>query len=159
MADTREYIRNNYPLPVYNYRVTVLGDEDAPTIAFTEVSGLTMEHEAVVYRHGFSFVMGEMVLAGMKQLPHITLKKGIVKANTFLFNWVNKTYNEPYYSLAKRDVLIHLCNDTGDPLVTWTARKAMPTKLDAPNFDANSNEVAVESMELIAQSLTVSHAQ
>jgi phage tail-like protein len=32
---------------------------------------------------------------------------------------------------------------------------AFPTKLDAPSFDANSNDVAIESMELMGDGVSI----
>jgi hypothetical protein len=34
---------------------------------------------------------------------------------------------------------------------------AFPTRIDAPTFDANSNEVAIETVEVIAQGMNVDY--
>ena len=45
MALTTDDIKKSYPLPVYNYKVEIGG----VAIAFTEVSGLTIEYETTTY--------------------------------------------------------------------------------------------------------------
>ncbi len=46
MAVSKETISSDYPLPVYNYRVEIAGE----TVAFTEVSGLTISYETTSYK-------------------------------------------------------------------------------------------------------------
>lgn len=157
MALTKADIKKEYPLPVYNYRVTIADDSEAPAVSFTEVSGLTLEHEPVTYRHGLSFVMGSTFIPGMRQPVRITLRKGIVRGNDFLHHWIDKTYNDPFSDRRKRDILIDLCDEAGVAVVRWTVRKALPVKLEAPGFDANGNDAAIETMELIADALTVDY--
>ena len=48
MAQDKQDIKATYPLPSYNYRVTVGSD----VLSFSEVSGLSVEHEPVTYKHG-----------------------------------------------------------------------------------------------------------
>ena len=45
MAQDKAYIAANYPLPAYNYRVTI----DGIVVSFAEVSGLSVEYEPVTY--------------------------------------------------------------------------------------------------------------
>ena len=55
MALSPEEIKQRYPLPVYNFRVTIGED----LVSFSEVSGLVMEYETITYQHGLSFMEGE----------------------------------------------------------------------------------------------------
>ena len=61
MALSKGEIKASYPLPAYNYRVTVESDE----VSFSEISGLNVEYEPVTYKHGFSFVLGDKIIPGM----------------------------------------------------------------------------------------------
>ncbi|PCK09212.1 MAG: phage tail protein [Alteromonadaceae bacterium] len=157
MATTKEAIQDGYPLPAYNYRVSIADNGDAPTMSFSEVSGLSQEYEAVTYKHGLSYVMGHTIVPGMRQPVRITLKRGIFKASSYFSDWLDATYRESFSDKVKRDITISLCNEAAEPLVSWHVKSAMPLKLEAPNFDPNSNDVAIESMELIAHSLSVSY--
>lgn len=157
MALSKTDIKSSYPLPVYNYRVAISDGDEAPAISFTEVSGLSMEYEPVTYRHGFSFAMGASIIPGMQQPIRLTFRKGIVMGNSFMLDWIYKSHHQPFFEKDKRDVLIDLCDEAGNPVVQWRVQRAMPVKLDAPGFDANSSEVAIESMELVAHGLTVEY--
>jgi phage tail-like protein len=152
MSLDKDQIKASYPLPVYNYRVTV----GATTLGFSEVSGLSVDYEPVTYKHGLSFVMGVKIIPGMRQPIRLTLKKGVVKANDFLTSWFQNAYINPFNN-AKRDILIDLCDESGQAVVRWKVQGALPIKLDAPTFDADSNEVAIESLELVAHDIQVDY--
>ena len=153
MAQDKNHIKSTYPLPAYNYRVTVQDE----TISFAEVSGLSVEYEPVTYKHGLSFWLGDKIIPGMRQPIKLTLKKGIVKNSNFLHSWINSVYTNPFFTSAKRDILIDLCDESGRAVVRWTVQRVLPVKLDAPAFDANSNDIAIETMELIAHGLEVNY--
>ena len=177
MAFTKEQIRDTYPLPVYNYKVTVLKydyagtvgidqkvepDTGAPTISFAEVSGLSVEYEPVVYKHGFSFAMGYEIIDGQKKPIHLTMKRGVYKGQSDLYDWFMKgrtteTLVNVFFGRNKRDILIDLCDKDGKAVVRWTVTGALPVKLTAPTFDTQANAVAIETLELIAQDLKVNY--
>ncbi len=158
MAQYKSYIKSTYPLPSYNYRVTIFQDGEALVLGFAEVAGLTIEYEPVTYRHGLSFAMGNKIIPGMRQPIRLTMKRGIVQSNDYLANWLHRTYADPLFTSPKRDIRIDLCDESGVAVVRWTVQGALPTKLEAPTFDANSKEVAIETMELVAQALQVDYS-
>ena len=155
MSDTQATIKSQYPLPAYNYRVTILDGSKAETIGFSEVTGLNMGYDPVTYKDGFSFVMGADIIPGMAKPINLTLKKGLAKSGDYLHKWIEKSYQDHFSNGAKRDVLIDLCDESGQPVIRWIVTAAMPVKLDASSFVASSNEVAVLSMELVATKLKV----
>lgn len=149
MAETPDHQRLSYPLPSYNFRVTVGGQ----TMSFAEVSGIAVEYDSVGYRHGLSFFEG-----GILQTFHygspvaVTLKRGTILGSQphFLFQW-----------LTKRDdrlLTVDLCDETGTAVISWKIKKAVPVKLEAPTFDAAANEVAIESLELKARGISLEAA-
>jgi phage tail-like protein len=153
MALKKDDIKATYPLPVYNYRVTI----DGSTLGFSEVSGLNVEYEPVTYKHGFSFVMGARIIPGMRQAIRLTMKRGVVKNRDFLAKWIQDAYADPFKN-PKKDVLVDLCDETGKAVVRWKVQGALPIKLDAPTFDSNSNEVAIETLELAAHSIQIDYS-
>ena len=157
MPDDKEDIKASYPLPVYNYRVTIHDGGDPVVAGFSEVSGLNVEYEPVTYKHGLSFLLGNKIIPGMRQPIRITLKRGIVRERGSLQKWFDKTYSDPFYMEAKRDIVIDLCDEAGEAVVRWKVRKALPVKMDAPAFDADSNDIAVETMELVAADVQVDY--
>jgi phage tail-like protein len=157
MAQDKDQIKSTYPLPAYNYRVTILKDGESLVLGFAEVSGLSVEYEAVTYKHGLSFVMGAKIIPGMRQPIRLTMKRGVVQHGDFLYSWINSVYTDPFFTSAKRDILIDLCDEKGAAVVRWNVQGALPVKLDAPTFDANTNEVAIETMEFVVHGVTVNY--
>ena len=157
MALSKEEIKSAYPLPVYNYKVEIGSD----TVAFSEVSGLNISYETSTYKESpvESGTPGPRVMHMPAQAPAatVTLKKGVVRGASVatLYNWISATQIN---QVEKKDIFIRLCDESGDPVISWKVTNAFPTKLEAPTFDANSNDAAVESMELTADSVAVEEA-
>ncbi|MDZ8104381.1 MAG: phage tail protein [Nostoc sp. DedQUE12a] len=151
MATSAEDIKNNYPIPVFYYRVTIDGDDSH---AFSEVSGLSIEYETITYRDGMSYKDGAKHMPGLSTPINLSLKKGIVRKDSYLFSWISSV---KLNTVAKRDIRIDLLDETGAAVVSWIAINAFPKKLDAPSFNATSNEVAIESLELMANDLKIDY--
>lgn len=157
MALAKEDIKTAYPLPVYNYRVEIGND----TVAFSEVSGLSISYETTTYKESpvESGSPGPRVMHMPAQVTpaNVTLKKGVVPGVTIktFFQWINSTQTN---QIDKKDIFIRLCDEKGDTVISWKVINAFPTKLDAPTFDANSNDVAIESMELMGDGISVEEA-
>jgi phage tail-like protein len=152
MAITKDEIKAHDPLPIYNYRVTL----GSLALGVSEISGLSIEYEPVTYKHGLSFVMGAKIIPGMRQPIKLTMKRGIVKQRELFYRWLRDTYANPFKS-TKQDILIDLCDEAGASIIRWKIHGALPIKIDAPTFDANSNEVAIETIEVIAQDLQIEY--
>lgn len=155
MAIAKDQIKTDYPLPVYNYRVDI-GSE---TVAFSEVSGLEISVETITYKESqvASGIAGPniMHMPGNPKPLTITLKKGYVVAKSVpvLYNWIQST---ELNRIEKKDITVHLCDEKGESVVRWKVIDAFPTKLSAPAFNANTNEVAIETMELMASRMEMS---
>jgi phage tail-like protein len=131
MAEKKQAISTSYPLPVYNYKVTINSESGSLVLSFAEVTGLSMHYESVTYKHGMSYLKGEIIVPGMRQAVRVTLKRGVAKSRHDLHTWMAKTYADPGYGDAKRDLVIDLCNETGEAMVRWSVLGAMPVRLDA----------------------------
>jgi len=157
MALTKEQIKADYPLVVYNYRVDINGE----SISFSEVSGLELSFETHTYKESFAAggKVGPniMYMPGQIQPVNISMKKGLVKGKSIpiFYDWINSTQLN---QIDKRDIVVHLLDETGSTMVSWKVIDAFPTKLTAPSFDASSNDVAIESMDLMAFRVTMEEA-
>ncbi|MEM8639437.1 MAG: phage tail protein [Cyanobacteria bacterium P01_G01_bin.54] len=151
MATSIDDIKSKYPLPSFYYQVTI-GDEGS--IAFSEVSGLSIEYETITYKHGLSYKEGNIYMPGLRSDVNLTLKKGIVKSDDYLLSWLMSTNLN---TVEKRDITISLLNESGEPTVSWNVYDAFPKKLDAPSFNASSSEVAIESLDLVARDISVEY--
>jgi phage tail-like protein len=72
-----------------------------------------------------------------------------------LFEWINATQINQN---DKKDIYVRLCDEKGDAVVSWKILNAFPKKLNAPSFTAESNDVAIESMELMADRILIEEA-
>jgi phage tail-like protein len=157
MALSKSDIKTAYPLPSYNYRVEIAGT----AIGFSEVSGLSIKRETTTYKESPTGggAPGPVVMHMPAQPTHptITLKKGVIRKGSVgvLYSWISAIQIN---QVDKRDVYVRLCDEKGDAIISWKVQNAFPTKLDAPAFTANSNDVAVETMELLADSILIEEA-
>ncbi|MEN3267905.1 phage tail protein [Pseudonocardia sp.] len=135
-----------YPLAAYAFHVVVDGQD----MSFSEVTGLSAENEVVVYEDGMSFWLGTTVavVPSGGWVP-LTLRRGTVAGVTALGEWVSDR--------SARHLQISLRAADGTPKVIWTADRAVPVRLVAPTFDATTNDVAVETLELLATGIRVEH--
>ncbi len=154
MAVSTTTIQTDYPLPVYNYRVEINGE----AVAFSEVSGLTITYEVTTYKEsptaGGAPGPRVMLMPAQRTPPTITLKKGIVRQASLraLYDWIKTVQTNV---IEKKDIFVRLCDDKGEAVISWKVSNAFPTKLSAPSFTATSNDAAIESMELRADSITI----
>jgi phage tail-like protein len=58
-------------------------------------------------------------------------------------------------AISRRDLSIILRDDQGNEKIRWNIRNARPTKWSGPGFDATSDAVAVESIELAHEGVEV----
>lgn len=154
MPTSIKEIRDSYPLPSYNYRV----DIGTTTMSFSEVTGLSMAFEVTTYKESRvePNIPGPVLMQMPAQPtpPTITLKRGVVRSDRLiaLKDWVDTI---KMHTVEKRDVTISLCDEGGAAVILWKVFNAFPKKLDAPSFTANSNDAAIESMELAADRVTM----
>jgi len=154
MAVSADTIRTNYPFAVYNFRVEI-GTE---AVAFSKVSGLTIQNEVTTYKE--SLVAAGSAGPRTMHMPaqinpvNITLTKGMAKATSVahLYTWMNSIQLN---QVEKKDIFVRLCDEVGAPLISWKVINAFPTKLDGPSFDASTNDVALETMELRADRISI----
>ncbi len=147
MAETVEEQRKRYPLMTYNFRV----DVGSATMSFSEVSGLKREYEHVTYRHGLSYTEGEQITTYyIDKYSAITMKRGTIKGAAGLQSWLDSKDEKP--------LSVHLCDDQGIPVVTWKIAKAVPVKFEGPSFSASGNEVAVDTLEVMAAGIKVNYS-
>ncbi len=164
MSVSVDDIAKNYPIPAYNYMVSIghsipllagvaitLNEE---WVAFSEVSGLEVDYETMSYRHGLSYLEGPVHVRARQKPANFTLKRGVVKGRSRLTDWIN-TINLPI--LMKKNVLIALCNEKGEPVVSWRALNAFPVKLEAPQFSSSDNSVAIETLSVMADFIKIEY--
>jgi phage tail-like protein len=130
----------NDPFRAYNFLVEIDGITRA---AFRECSGLDSNQEAIDYREG-----GEPLrmrkLPGLNNFSYITLQRGIT-SDTELWDWRQRAAEG---NVDRRNGSIVLLDNAGNEQMRWNFVEAWPSKWTGPSFNATSNEVAIESLEL-----------
>lgn len=150
--------KKQYPLAAYNFMVNV----GSATMSFTEVSGLEKTYDNVVYRHGLSPWFGEQITTfSFDAFVSVTMKRGLSDSSganpLFLYDWLT--------SKELRRVEVFLCTFKKEPdgvthwspVLKWTLAYAVPVKLSAPTFNANTNDMIVDVVELRARGVEFSH--
>jgi len=148
--------KKNYPLPKFHFQVEWGEDR----IGFTEVSGLDFETEVIEYREGSSPLYNKTKQPGLTKYANISLKRGTFLGDFKYFELWKKTMmfqegKEQY----RRDITIKLLDEEHKPIITWTLSKAWPTKIQSTNLKADANEVAIESMDLVHEGLSIVEAK
>ncbi|MBI3525613.1 MAG: phage tail protein [Betaproteobacteria bacterium] len=139
-----------WPLPKFHFEVKW----DANVMSFQEVSGLDVQSEEIKYRHGDSKEFSVIKMPGLKKVGNVTMKKGIFKADNKFWVW----FNEIKMNTIKRvPVTISLLDEAGAPTMVWTLANAWPTKITGTDLKAEGNEVAVESIEIVHEGLTIAN--
>lgn len=77
-------------------------------------------------------------------------KHGTTSSLVFV-NWMKEIQNG---AATRKAVVISLLDDTMAEVASWQLEKAWPTKYTAPDFNATSNEIAIETLELVTEGVT-----
>ena len=140
-----------WPLPKFYFQVKW----DSAVLSFEEVSGLDVEAQSIDYRHGDSPVFSPIKMPGLKKYGNVTMKKGVFKSDNKFWDW----FNQIKMNTVKRvPVTISLLDEEGKPTMVWTLTNAWPTKITGTDLKAEGNEVAVETIEVAHEGLTIANA-
>jgi phage tail-like protein len=146
MAQTLQQQRATHPLAAYNFKVSI----DGVAMRFAKVSGLQREHRTVTYRDGLSFKEGERIAkVSIDVFIPVTLEQGTIAGHDFLSGWLEQR--------APSTMEVSLCDEQGLPVVAWRIARAIPVKLSAPTFDASTNQLCIDTLEVRAAGISVKH--
>ena len=134
------------PLPSYSFLATVGGE----SAGFSEVSGLAIERDTVSYSHGLSHWEGEALITyPSTKHRQLSLKRGVVAGDGSFFQWLVGSDAEP------RPMDVSLVGADGAPKVIWRIKEAIPIRLTGPSLNASSNEVALDTLDVMAAGISV----
>lgn len=137
-----------WPLPKFHFQVKW----DSEELSFQEVSGLDIEAQPIEYRHGNSQEFSTIKMPGIQKSGNITMKKGIFKSDNKFWDW----FNQIKMNIIKRiPVTISLLDETHNPTMVWTVKNAWPTKITGTDLKSDGNEVAIESIEIAHEGITI----
>lgn len=140
-----------WPLPKFYFQVKF----DSEVVSFQEVSGLDIEAQPIEYRHGDSPEFSTIKMPGIKKSGNVTMKKGVFKSDNRFWDWFNEIKMN---TIKRKPVTISLLDEAGSPTMVWTLANAWPTKITGTDMKADGNEVAVESIEIAHEGITIANA-
>lgn len=135
-----------YPYGRFRYKVEIDGIEAG---GFSEVTGFDASIDVMEYREG-DMVQTPMKIPGLKKYGNITLKKGLADSRA-LYDWLAEGVTG---EVNRKTITITLLDATESPAASWRVINAWPIKYTAPEFNATSSEVAVESLEIAHEGMT-----
>ena len=141
---------NIWPLPKFHFEVKW----DTNVMSFQEVSGLDIQSEEIKYRSGDSKVFSVVKMPGMVKFSNVTMKKGVFKGDNKFWDWLNQI---KLNTIKRVPVTISLLDESSAPTMVWTLKNAWPTKITSTDLKAEGNEVAIESIEIVHEGLTIAN--
>jgi phage tail-like protein len=133
------------PYMNFNFLVEIDGITRA---AFHECSGFDSTIDIVEHREG-----GENTtlhkLPGLTKYSNIVLKWGMTD-DTMLYDWHRRTV---LGTVERKTGSIVLLDRKGEEKARWNFIDAWPSKYDGPDFNAEGNDVAIETLELAHEGL------
>lgn len=138
----------DYPLPKFHFQVEWGGAR----ISFTEISGLDVETEVIEYRDGALPEYSKMKIPGMQKYANVTMKRGVFRSDNDYYNWWNTV---SLNTIERRDLTVSLLNEAHEPVMVWKIKNAWPTKIASTDLKADGNEIAIESIELAHDGLSI----
>lgn len=153
----------SYPLTKMNFLVSV-PDLAGSMAAFSEVTGVEASVDVVEFRQGNSHSLAPVKIPGLVKHGNVTLKMGYTIGNGFK-KWIQDCVSETRGAMPRKTVTIELLDiRDGAPNsaytavkgeTTWVLKEAWVTKYSGPDLNASTSEVAVESVEIAYEELTI----
>jgi phage tail-like protein len=138
-----------WPMTKFSFAVDI--DGVGTDLPFQEVSGLDVETQIIEYRRGDA-KFSPIKMPGIQRSGSITLKKGVFVKDSALLAWADSVKRN---TTKRSRVTIRLLDENRTPVMTWVLTNARPTKFASADLNAAGNEVAVETLELAHEGLTI----
>ena len=136
------------PYKGFNFLVEI----DGITVgAFAEVTGLSSETEVIEYRTGSDKLNSVRKLPGLTKYANIVLKRGITQDRQ-LWHW-RKAIEQG--TPDRRNGSIVLLDEARSEILRWHFSNGWVAKFSGPDLNAQANEVAIETIEIAHEGLTL----
>ena len=150
----------SYPLHVFRFQVDFRDDwlksdgasQDVPLCsgAFAECTGLEATMEPKVIKEG-GRNYGAIQRAGPVTFATVILKRGMTRSRD-LWTWYQMTTGRRLYTY-RLQVTITMFDQSGDGVLSWQLKRALPIKFKAADFNAKASEVGIEELHLAHEGL------
>lgn len=120
--------------------------------AFRECTVVSAEHEPAEYKFADDKGQpGYYAIPGRMKFGRITLKRGLTD-DMSAWNW-RKEVEDGNIRSARTNGSILMCEQDGTPLAEYNFENAWPLKVSGPAPNANSNDIAMEEVEIICEKM------
>ena len=141
------------PYAGHNFEILITGISDDGTAvkgSFSEVSGLEVAQDPIDYRNGSEDIRVRKI-PGLKKFTNITLKRGII-ADLAFWNWIVEGMNGLVHRTEGSIVLL---DENRREVMRWNFKRAWPCKWSGPGLNAKNNEIAMETLEICHEGLSI----
>lgn len=159
-ANSRELA---YPLTKMNFLVSVTGLTGAMA-AFSEVTGIDASVDVIEFRQGNAHSLAPVKIPGLVKHGNITLRMGYTIGNGFK-KWIQDCVSEIRGAIPRQDITIELLDirpkspdskyESQQGNTVWILKDAWVCKYNGPDLNASTSEVAIESVEIAYEELTI----
>jgi phage tail-like protein len=142
------------PLRSFNFRVEIDGRAVA---SFSEVSGIVMDGApAVEYREGKDPINYVRKLTGLRKTGNVTLKRGYTTDSTIIDLYTLTATGDPN---GRFNGSLVLRDETQTDVLFFPFTGAFINKIEGAHMLASGNEVAIESAEMVVETITMKVAK
>ena len=141
---------NIWPMPKFHFVVNL--GAGMKKVAFQEVSGMDKEVQVIEYRHSNSKQFSTIKMPGIVKYGNVTMKRGVFVHDNKFWDWMSEIKMN---TVKRRTVIISLLDENSSPTMVWTLHNAWPTKITGTDLKSDSNEVAVDTLEIAFETLDV----
>ena len=134
------------PYGNYRFRVEISGIVQA---SFSEIILPDSASEVIEHREGTAASTQKQ--AGQASFGNLILVSGLT-ASMELYNW-RKLVEQGKMSQSRRNLSVILIDEEGNDAARWDFTNAWPSKYKAPDLNAKGNEVAIETLEIVFESM------
>ncbi|WP_316828540.1 phage tail protein [Pedobacter miscanthi] len=154
MADDGGAQGATWPMPKFRFEVDL--GTGLKGVAFQEVSGMDVENQVIEYRRSNSPLFSTEKMPGLVKYGNVTMKRGIFVNDNVFWNW----HAEIKMNLIKRrTILIKLLDEAGNVTMQWQLDNAWPTKISSTDLKSEGNEVAIDTLEIAHEQLTITNGK
>src|SRR3954466_14578190 len=141
------------PYSGHNFEVVITGvSNDGRSVkgSFSEVAGLEAAIDPIEYRTGSEDITVRKI-PGLKKFTNITLKRGIIGDLT-LWNWILEGLNG---TVHRTEGAIILLDEAKQEVMRGQFKRGWPSKYTVAGFNAKNNEIAMETLEIAHEGLSI----
>jgi phage tail-like protein len=132
--------------PVQHFRLDLAGDESAGL--FYQATAPSTSITAPDWKAENEQKKPQNYHAGVQiSNQPVTVSRGIDDQRQFA-DWIQKIKEEGVTSETKKDIKLILVNSKGDDIITWNITGAYPTNYQPSGVNAQTGEIAVETITL-----------